>query len=69
MVSDSFSWTNPTASTKSNSCFLGHIPVPIYRGKTVSIVRIRPRVGFCTARNLVQQETWTEKMGLEAGIS
>ena len=44
-VSDSFSWTNPPASTQSKSCFSGHTPVPTYWGQTLSICE-DPTQGF-----------------------
>ena len=74
MVSGSFSWTNPPASTKSKICFFWCIypchPVPTYWGQTLSICEDPPRgLDFVEAESWYNKKKRTKQMGLEAWIS
>ena len=65
MVSDSFSWTNPPASTKSKSCFSGHAPVPTYWGQTLSNCEDSTQgFDFVELETWYNKKTWTEKHGV-----
>ena len=66
MVSDSFSWTNPLASTKSKSFFFpGHTPVPTYWGQTLSSCEDSTQgFDFVEPDTWYNKKTWTEKNGV-----